>query len=77
MNEASSGPAQNPSHPHTACTVLNIYADNAHRLYPMVNEPAELQGYLVDASRSPVNIYLNLQGKTGGGGGVMLTWAVR
>ena len=44
-----------PSHPQTACTILNMYADNPRRLYHMVNVPAELQGHLVDIPRSPVN----------------------
>lgn len=47
-----------PSQPHTACTVLHIHESNACRLrlHHMVNEPAELQGYLVNAAKSPVNI---------------------
>ena len=32
-----------PSHPHTACTVLHMHANNASHLH-MMNEPAELRG---------------------------------
>lgn len=39
------------SHPHTACTVLHMHANNARRLHHMVNEPAELQGYLSESSK--------------------------
>jgi hypothetical protein len=42
-----------PSHPHTACTVLHTRKQCVS--YSPHGEPAELQGYPVNATKSPVN----------------------
>jgi hypothetical protein len=39
-------------------TVLQMHANNVRRLHHMVNEPAELQGYLVNAAQSLVKIVI-------------------